>query len=532
MDASKPDTPQRPRRRLYLLHRWIALIFAVIGSLVFFRGAVATFHSEIVAWSQRSDGYPYMRDVAGFDIDATLREAMADVPAELRHNVQIGQFGDGLSLFFSQAVTDASGEQVQVGVGKLIDPGSGELLRRGEGPRPQALAPEPQATLAHFFVELHIFLLLPRTLGLIATGLVGFALLLLAITGIWVYKPSWRKLTRGPRTQRRRTLFADVHTLVGAWSLPFTLVMAVTGAFYSFASTVLIPVAAVVAFDGDMDELQNAIRPTLEVAASEATAEVAPMLRDASERSGGARLRFANLEHWGEDGARATLRMIDEHPLGDEHFTYVYTGHTGEFMTELPVIGTAPSFGAKLIELVGLLHFGTLFGIATKLLWGISGLAVSGLVATGLLIYVSRQRDDSRANVRAMRALAVALSSGLLLTTALCVATWAVVCALGVGDPETAMIGTLILGLLVSAGVGLRWPLRKAMTVTLATAGLGLAGLPLLALVANDLSLAQAWSGPHAGAVIAIDLLLVVSGVALLAIAARMRRDAPGRVRP
>lgn len=255
-----------------------------------------------------------------------------------------------------------------------LDPVSLNIVRRREGDAKEALKPEPVHAFAAFFVALHIYLLMPETLGLVATGIAGFALLILIVTGTLVHRPTWRKMSAKPRTQRGRWVFGDLHTLMGSWTLPYTVILAMTGTFFSFAGAVLIPVVAMVAFDGDQEALLRTVVGQVEVSDSEETAMLNPIVRDALTRRPGAQFDGVALDKWNQPEANATVRLVETSVWGNTQGNYVYDGHSGAFIQEKPALGTQPSLGNTLLTLMADLHFGTLIGLVTKVLWGLLGL--------------------------------------------------------------------------------------------------------------------------------------------------------------
>ena len=218
-----------PRLRLYLLHRWAGLLLAVLTVPIIFSGAIATFHDEIDAWTSRGHHHAGVGGIPGFDLDETYARAATGVPERQQRRVNIWQDpGHPLQFFFFETVPGEG----DIGVAATVDPAALDVLRRRSGERLEATAPPPALALSRFFVDLHIFFLLPRTPGLILTGIAGLALLALLAAGMFFYPPTRRNLMRRPRTDSARLLTGNLHAIVGAWSLPFTLIMAATGAFF------------------------------------------------------------------------------------------------------------------------------------------------------------------------------------------------------------------------------------------------------------------------------------------------------------
>ena len=520
--------PSGPRKRFYLLHRWTGLLLAFVGMLVFFSGAIATFSAELDMWASRGRHYVAALDVPDFDLDAAYRVAATDVPPKYHQQVDIFQSPYRPILFFFHEHVHEGGRIEEVGVATEIDPATLSVVRRRRGPREEAMKPDAEHAFAAFFVALHIHLLMPETLGLVVTGIAGFALLILIATGILVHRPTWGKLSRKPRTGRDRRFVGELHTLMGSWSLPYTVILALTGSFFSFAGAVLIPVVAMVAFDGDQEALIRTVIGKIEVSDSEETATLNPMLRDARARSPGAQFSGIGLDKWGQPEANATVRMTERSAFGHTMYNYVYDGHTGAFIQEKPELGTQPSLGNTLVMLMAELHFGTLLGIVTKLLWGFFGFATCFIAASGLLVYVTRQRHQEASSTRFVRLMTVAVVGGLPLATACASLAWVGACVVGT-HPEGPMTVAFAVALGAAVITGAVTDLRHGVMLTWLVAGFGSVALPVVAPLATGVSLAAAWADVALRSTLLVDGAFGLAGVALVGAALILVRSSVGR---
>lgn len=494
------------RKRLYFLHRWTGLSLALLGILVFFSGALVTFHEELEAWATRGDRIAPLTQIANFNLDQTWFVAKQGVSAEYLHQVDITRHPHGpLSFFMHKHVTN-NGQVSEFGVYRVVDPRTGKLLVSRTGPRATVTTPLPRSALAHFFVQLHTVLLLPRTLGLIATGLVGFGLTLLIGTGTLVHRPTWSKLVAIPRTHRLRLWFGDLHRQLGSWTLPYTAILALTGTFFSLATTVLIPVLALVAFNGDQSALIQVLVGKSEVSQSSAVASLDPMLRDASSRTDNGNLRFLFLEHWGEQDASAVFFMRKPNALGDLDLNHVYDGHSGEFLHTKPRLGTTASLGGSLFKLMGDLHYGTLLGTLTKVLWSLCGLATCLIACSGLLVFIARSADTRHPGVSVVRWMTSTLAGGLPLATAAVALTWVFSCMLDAPDPTGSMTWVFLLALAFTGICGALLDVGTTVTLSWAGAALAFLALPFVGPLATGQDMVGAWTTPAIRSTVAVDI--------------------------
>ena len=503
------------RKRMYLLHRWTGLTAALLGMLVFTSGAVVTFREAIEGWATRGDRIGPLVETDGFDLDAAWAAAARGVDPKYLHQVDVIRHPHGPLGFFMHEHVRSGGQVSEVGVYRVVDPRSKEVLVSRTGRREAVTDPLPKSALAQFFLELHTVLLMPRTLGLVATGLVGFALTVLLGTGILVHRPTFRKLTNKLRTQRARQLSGDLHAQLGSWTLPYTIVLAMTGMFFSFATTVLIPVVAMAAFNGDQTTLIRTLLGHTEVSQSSAVARLDPMFRDASARTVGGELQFLFLDHWGQDDANAVFFMRKPDPLGDLHRNHVYDGHSGAFIRTKPRLGTEPSFGGTLFQLMGDLHFGTLLGIVTKAVWAVCGLLTALVACLGLLVFCLRNTASSHPGVFGLRLMTVAVSGGLPLAIACAALAWVASCSLGAPQPMGSMRWVFVLTLAFTGLGGGRLRVPTAVALGWAGAAIAFLALPLLGPLATGRGALAAWADPATRDTVAVDIGFVVTGLAL-----------------
>lgn len=229
-----------------------------------------------------------------------------------------------------------------------------------------------------FFRSLHMSMFDPfgKMLGYWFVSLFGFLLMALAITPLVFYRRWWRGFLIAPVPGRNpRTTWSNLHKSVGAWSLWFVLLMAVTGAWWTF-----------------------------EYAGVELGYPEAPEVK--AGRPGGdldAALAAAS-RHWPEL-AVTTLYIPDPgstdplHVLGQAEASLVrdranwlrLDQSTGAILAEQR--GEQLPWPARWIDTVDPLHFGNFAGLCVKLIWFVFGLALSGMSLTGAYLHYQRLRS-------------------------------------------------------------------------------------------------------------------------------------------
>lgn len=394
---------QEPTRRLLAVHGWSGTILGVFLYLIVLTGSVAVFSHEIGLWSAGGSSHasPF-----GVGFDARIKEIAATVDPEYLEEVQIYQNSSGhVIAFFHGHEQNASGQLEDKGTRFTLNASTYEVLRRDEGFRTE-MPGDTEGALDEFIVQLHVNLHAPNPWGLYATGILGFIMLYAAISGIILHKHLIRDIFVSPRLSSLLLNKRDRHILAGSWSLPFGFILAFTGAFFSFAGSVGLPVVAMVAFGGDQEKLIETVignpAPVNETPMALANLD---LVIGKSTLEAGTAPTFIGVNHWGRADAMITLN----HPAEEAALygaNHMFNGATGEYQGIKPIVGQKQSTSGDVLALIGPLHFGNFGGLLSKIVWFSLGLATCYVTITGLQLWTQR-RGEERAWRWMTRALSV-----------------------------------------------------------------------------------------------------------------------------
>ncbi|WP_289031594.1 PepSY-associated TM helix domain-containing protein [uncultured Paraglaciecola sp.] len=245
-------------------------------------------------------------------------------------------------------------------------------------------------TFIGFMRSLHAWLLFPwktnYSIGYYLVSAMAITMLGALLTGLMVYKNFWRAFTQ-PKlrlNQGRKTALADLHRLAGVWSIWFILLMAVTGIWYLVQATLwhndveidphapIISEIPSISIDGEVPKRPISLADALHIASTKypdfkSTYILPP-------------------EHY-----RDTYKLYGE---GDfiffDQYSYgvVINPWNGEIMQvrepdKMNVLQT-------LSHIANPLHYGTIGGIWTKIIWFIFGVFLTGMSITGFLMWGNR----------------------------------------------------------------------------------------------------------------------------------------------
>jgi uncharacterized iron-regulated membrane protein len=225
----------RIRRALQLLHRWIALAFGLLALVVVVSGVVVLFvpETERLAHPSHFEATPTADPISPEQAAAAAERAVPGMRAE-----NVVRYA-GVYDVYRYGTADAEPLVVHV------DPGTGRVL--GESAY--------QDGVLGFVQNLHMcflscegypgylaFLAQPSgawevTWGAWILGSAGVVLLVLSLSGLWLWWPGVRNWARGFRVRRGQGAYKrdfDLHKVVGFATLPLVVMWAFTGAAWEF----------------------------------------------------------------------------------------------------------------------------------------------------------------------------------------------------------------------------------------------------------------------------------------------------------
>ncbi len=259
------------------------------------------------------------------------------------------------------------GEQEHWLVGH-VDPFSGIVLGEPEG---------RAASFTTWLLELH-YSFFADHLGMFLAGLLGVMLLLLGLSGLWLYRDFFRHFFRLRWGRSARLLFSDLHKFIGISTVVFHFLLGFTGAWWNLSHLL-----------GHLFEEEVAeavVRPSPSEWAS-----VEAMRRAAAGEIAGFETRYLAFPK--RPGEALTL-------YGQPGEAGVWRSPYGSMVFFDPVSGAVQgssdvrdrSLWGQIYDSFVPLHYGTFGGWPIRLLWSLGGLAPGALAISGFVIWRSRSR--------------------------------------------------------------------------------------------------------------------------------------------
>lgn len=361
---------RKPVPLAFWLHSVVGLNVSLFLAFVCLTGTIATVAHEI-EWLYKPELRATSFERGNENWGAMWTAAQAAYPdAEI---TGIGSFDRNDETYFVKSVSavDARGEEFTI----YVDPGANKVTGSEYG-----------RSFQDFMRALHYYLFVPGDAIFYLVSSLGFVLLMALVTGLIVYKKFWRGFLRMPRWSRDpRTWTGDLHRLAGLWSLWFVAIIALTSVWY------MVEWAGV--------DLESST-PVASERASNAAVDgetIGRWAQTARELMPGLAITAIHLPY--EPGEPATVQGQWQANLVRERSNAVFidpaTGAVaGERVAHLMPVGE------RIVHTADPLHFGTFGGLATKLIWLVFGLLLTGMAASGAYIYAKRTRIAISSPVR------------------------------------------------------------------------------------------------------------------------------------
>lgn len=335
------------------VHSWAGLKLAVFMTFVLATGTLAVFAHEI-DWLVT----PAMRTTPQEGPKASWGQ-LAEAAAQAEPHGRLQTLYAPIDPWFTAEAWIDRGKGAPLRV--YVDPWSGRVT-----------GTHGWANVHRFLRQAHRHLMLPTKIGIPIVCSLALLLLASLVTGIVTYKKWWRGFFKVPRSGNARKLSGDLHRLGGLWSLWFVALISLTGLWY-------------------LVETLGGNAPVPKFAKIEAMAPVPTGARldrlVATARRARPSLDIREIRFTEENGV-VVLGQDEAWLVRDRANGVALDPANGGVLTSLD--GRDLDVHQRISEMADPLHFGTFGGLATKVIWFIFGVILTGMSVTGVIIYAKR----------------------------------------------------------------------------------------------------------------------------------------------
>ncbi|MEM1145181.1 MAG: PepSY-associated TM helix domain-containing protein [Pseudomonadota bacterium] len=345
-------------------HSWLGIMVSALMYVICLTGTLLVYHAELEQWEQA---------------DAPVVEGLDLTSAEASFNAFL-EAGVGVTPHMYLVLPTDESPHARI----ATETQSWFLERDGQ------LGIVEDNSWSTMLLDLHLYLHLPKSWGMLLVSALGAVLVGLVVSGFLAH-PS---IFKGAFKLRQRTTDqlpqTDLHNRLSVWAAPFHLTIAITGAYFGLA----LPILAVVAeaeFGGNRGAVVEAVfgaEPDLEAASSQV--QIVTTLQKLKAIAPDAE-PFNVIVH----DANSTNPFLEVFARLPQRLMW---GEGYRFTTDGDYLGNAGwsdgTLGQQVLYSIYRLHFGTFDGQRSKLLYLILGLALTIVSATGTNIWLAKRRKE------------------------------------------------------------------------------------------------------------------------------------------
>jgi len=363
------------KRTLLLVHRWTGIVLAVYVFAVGLTGAILVFHDD-AAKAFREPHVPDNTDPL-MNVDQIVSNIESAYPGWHLHRLYWPR--NLQSPWFAEVLKGNVGYLGETAFAVYLHPSKGHIIGTHNYGR----------SIWRVLQVIHINLLSGRT-GRTFNGVLALATLFSVLTGILMWWPRSGEgfLWKVNWSARAKRLNWELHQITGVYLFAFFVMFCVTGSYFAWSSNYVRAIAAVFPMKL-MNQRMPVIEPVEEtdlkpissfLPAIQAQVPNYPVTQVIFREAPNGLIRFVVNE-----GDRSTFYRANN--------LFFHPG-SGKLMRADLVRERLT--GDSIVNWVSAIHIGP-FGIWSKVLWALAGLAFPLSTITGLIIYVNKRQRTKRA---------------------------------------------------------------------------------------------------------------------------------------
>ncbi|MEH2182610.1 PepSY-associated TM helix domain-containing protein [Nostoc sp.] len=362
------------RDLVFVLHRYIGLAVGLIAIIVGLTGSLLVFHSEIENFDRQHrigtitpQGQPLPIEV----VINTVKKIYSNQPDATLQSIYLpSQPSEPMNVVLKTKENDWTENYVNPYTGAII----GNNLK--------------SSFVQKFFeivYPLH-YSLLAGDIGYKFVGIIGLLMSFMSITGIILW-PGWRKLISGFKIKwnaHPKQVNFDVHKVAGAIAAVFLIFAFFTGFCWSFGEFVN-PMIYAVTFSN-----QQQTNPVSVPLTGKSPLLLKDQLKIAQAALPNGSLRSISFPTKPEEVLTVSFKQTQEDVDYDVYLDQ-YSGKVLQVHSSLQV-----SLGDRILNSFGPLHFGTFWGLPSRIFYVFVGLAPLILFVTGFIMWWYRYKGKNR----------------------------------------------------------------------------------------------------------------------------------------
>ena len=364
------------RRLWFQIHGWMSLPVWVVFSFVCLTGTVSVISHELT-WLSNANSRALNPD----NLEARSAAEIIDIVQESHPTADISTVMLYEPYMVNAVIFSDTDKPAAIA---YVNQYSGKIQEVNNG-----------FTFIGFMRQLHGWLLFPwhhsYSIGYYLVSLMSIVMLGALVTGLVVYKKFWRAFFKPQLrfAKGKRIFLQDAHRFSGVWSMWFLLVIGLTGLWY---------LAQAVMWHANIEmEPHSPVINAMELPAELGSPPVS--LGDAIMIAQKKYPDFSTSMVMMPEHSRDTYKLLGkgDYILFDD---YSYKVDVNPWNGAIVNTFSPSSMGGlqTIMHIADPLHFGTIAGIWTKIIWFIFGLILTGMSIIGFLIWRLRLVKEKKEN--------------------------------------------------------------------------------------------------------------------------------------
>ena len=246
-----------------------------------------------------------------------------------------------------------------------------------------------QSAWIELIKNIHIYLHLPETIGLLVVSIIGAIFIGLIISGIVAHPSIFKDAFKFRAGGNKRIELLDIHNRLSVWALPFHLMIGVTGAFFGLVG-LLVVFAAAALYDGDRQALFDEVYGAdPKINAPLTDIQFSPAFDYLKEKHPNSSPIYIAVQNYGTEQQYFEVAATFPQTLAySEIFRF---SSSGQFINQQDLIGGP--IGRQVLYSVYRLHFGWFGGLGIQLLYIALGLSITVISVTGINLWLNKKEE-------------------------------------------------------------------------------------------------------------------------------------------
>ncbi len=350
-------------------HSWLGIVIGALMYVICLSGTLVVFFEEFERWEQ-----PLVEEYLDYEIE-NIQSSILQVQSKV----------DVVPKTIYAVLPTVAVPRIHVATDEE------EWFVNKDG----SLAESPHVPWTEMLKELHIYLHLPSTLGIIIVACFGAFLVGLIITGLLAHPKIFKdafKLRIGGSAHLEQ---ADIHNRLGVWGTPFYFIIGLTGAYIGLVGIMGYSISAS-DVDKSLDDVIAAVygADPVVLTKNDNTIELEPAFEYLAAQHPAATPIYIAYQNPGKDNQYFEVAAtLPERLIYSEIYRF---NIDGSFINHQQLSDGAA--GRQLAYSVYRLHFGHFGGFGVKVLYGLLGLALSVISVTGINIWLTKRKRTTPIN--------------------------------------------------------------------------------------------------------------------------------------